>query len=561
MRATTAAVATALAFLVSGVAAEIPTATAVTVSFPTTQPALPASTPSAVLEKSPYAAKVFDDVAVAFDLDGDQVISSLVNGSISVGSGLSVGVQGPELPGADSIGVALLIEYNEPIYAYDGIYDFKVYNYSFIDGDSVLAYNNVTGTAPVGVFFKVLSLPDIWFDISATYDEPNGTGNLHISLLQSGVVAPFATFDLAINFPSPTKRDILYWPFTLRVAVADQATPVVPTTTVEATTLSSTISEAATTTTTSTAYLAQVTGVTTTTEVPTSIASAALGSPSISLYPFKFKDQKEFFSKLAVGPGSNKTDYEGSTLVVNEVRLSYGASDTTFNASALIPGDFTNQAIISIQPYGLQNIVPGAPSKFVVYDTKAIDATTIYYANSSFGSPGFTVSFGVAKTIPSFWYGVSAIGEGPVFTIHVDIFTGHQAIASFDVSPLYISEARKRANPSVFVNIFSGSARFNPVNVETTTVATTVVSTVSTVSTARSTSASASASKSVDTTAAATVSATPLAPAPTTAAAAYVPPPAYGAAQTVYKPANLYSAAGKVASSLVVAFGAFVLLA
>ncbi|KAJ3277943.1 hypothetical protein HDU79_002013, partial [Rhizoclosmatium sp. JEL0117] len=255
MRVASVAAATALAYLVSDVSAEIPTATTVTVSFPTTQPAIPASTPRAAFEKSPAVASVIDDIAGAFNLDGDQVSSSLVKSSITIGNLLSVGVQGPVLSGAEAIGIALLIEYNDPIHAYEGIHDFKVYNYSFIDGDSVLAYNNNTGAAPVGVFFKVLTLLDIWFDISAIYDEANGTGNLHVSLLQTGVVAPFATFDLSINFHGLGKRDIFYLPFNLHLAVADSATPVL-TTTIEPTTLSSTlsstISEAATTTTTST---------------------------------------------------------------------------------------------------------------------------------------------------------------------------------------------------------------------------------------------------------------------------------------------------------------------
>ncbi|KAJ3291989.1 hypothetical protein HDU79_001859 [Rhizoclosmatium sp. JEL0117] len=573
MRAVFTFAAAAVAFLSSGVAAEIPTATSVRVSFPTNPPAAPSSTPRAVFAKSPFVARVIDDIAGAFHLDGDQVSSSLVNSSITIGDGLSTGVQGPELSGAESIGIALLIEYDETIYAYDGIYDFKVYDNSSIDATSVLAYNDNNGASPVGVFFEAHYLNDIWFDISATYDVPNGTGNLHFVLLQTESDSAFASFDLAINFSDVRKRDIVYFPFTLRFATADAASPTVTTvqttiisttvettiatSTIQQTTLSTTASETAASTTTTPTYLAQVTGVTTTTDVPTSIATIASGAPSSKTYPFDGK-VNSFVDLLAVGPGSNKTDYKSTLLSREEVRLSFGATPFTFNGSALIPGDFNNQALLSIG-LSAKNVIPGFPTNFTVYDNKAIDVSTIYYANSSAGTTGFTVSFGVAKTVPSLWYAISAAGDNTVFGIHVDIFTDHQALASFDVTPLYLIKSRKRSVASVWVDLFTGSARFNPVNVETTTVANTVVSTVSTASTVRATTtavlSSVSASNSVVATAV-----VPITPAQYTAAA-YVPPPTYGVPQTANKPANLYSAAGKVASSLIVTFGTFVLLA
>ncbi|KAJ3034211.1 hypothetical protein HDU99_010735, partial [Rhizoclosmatium hyalinum] len=299
-----------------------------------------------------------------------------------------------------------------------------------------------------------------------------------------------------------------------------------------------------------------------TTDIPTNAISIAAGTPSISLSSGAVSSQKYTYAALlGQVSGGNVTDIADSLTGRFELFLSPEAPVLTFNASSLFLDSASNLAILSVST---PSKAPQSPSNFVVYNDE-IDTTQVLYSTSTPFGNGFTVSFPVNKDVQSLWYGIRVATNASAFSysFHVDVYSGHQPLGSFDVDPFYFV-ARKRAR-GVEVNLFSASSRFNPriPDVQSTTaLPSTVSSVLPSASTAARSSISSVATQSVVPSSAPTTSAAPSASGNAIATTlqvtvpSYVPPtasyipPNVQVVPTAYKPGNnnIYASAAEKAA-------------
>ncbi|ORY53465.1 hypothetical protein BCR33DRAFT_844787 [Rhizoclosmatium globosum] len=474
----------------------------------------------------------------------DDVKGSLLSGDVSVSSN-PIGVVAAQLYSTDdatSNDVILILSLPDSFEIQQGVYNFTVYDPVSIDATTILSFQ---GGREDGVSFVAdNSISKIWYSFSHTQSDVF-TGTIHVDILtgDSGAL-PLASFDVDV-VQAPTKRDVDSWTLTLFSASAKAAhigATRTTSSTTSSTSTSTTTDTTTTTTTTTTAYIAQVTSITKTTDIPTNAMSIAAGTPSISLSSGAVSSQKYTYAALlGQVSGGNVTDIADSLTGRFELFLSPEAPVLTFNASSLFHDSASNLAILSV---ATPSKAPQSPSNFVVYNDE-IDTTQVLYSTSTPFGNGFTVSFPVNKDVQSLWYGISVATNASAFSysFHVDVFSGHQPLGSFDVNPFYFV-ARKRAR-GVEVNLFSASSRFSPriPDIQSTTA---LPSTVSSVLPSASTAARSSIS-SVATQSVVLSSAT---------VPGYVPPtasyisPNVQVVPTAYKPGNnnIYASAAEKAA-------------
>ncbi|KAJ3084056.1 hypothetical protein HDU99_003796 [Rhizoclosmatium hyalinum] len=233
---------TAISVFVSGVAASNPTPIPLNVTYPDTAPDPVAEGPQYSMVNAPISDKVLNEM-ISFGLTADQVLNAIASNSLTYsGSGTSFGVAGAASPNASSSAdsIAFLIDYSEySVSAVGGIFNFKVYDKNYIIGDSILSIQNNDGTGPAGVFFHVYEAKQLWYQIEFTGFIPDGL--LHVDILIGASLVPFASFDLSVQFFSPSFQ-LYFYSISVPYTPPTPSTTTVATTTVTSTQAASTIS-------------------------------------------------------------------------------------------------------------------------------------------------------------------------------------------------------------------------------------------------------------------------------------------------------------------------------
>ncbi|KAJ3281155.1 hypothetical protein HDU79_011050, partial [Rhizoclosmatium sp. JEL0117] len=210
-------------------------------------------------------------------------------------------------------------------------------------------------------------------------------------------------------------------------------------------------------------------------EIPSTVAAIATGTPSVS--PSAISDNSTatvFTELLQLASSSSSSDIKQSIVQIPAQAIVPNADAVTFSAAKIpaTPSDnVVNQAILQLGSSAFN--FGTLPFDFVVYDSVSIRNDSVKFVPIK---NGFVISFLLGKNVTDdVWYAlklVASLGK----TVHIDIFSAHTAIGSFDVVVTDVKSKKRRSDPVFTITSATGQVALNDVNTVTTATSTVVSS-------------------------------------------------------------------------------------
>ncbi|KAJ3082672.1 hypothetical protein HDU99_001987, partial [Rhizoclosmatium hyalinum] len=211
-------------------------------------------------------------------------------------------------------------------------------------------------------------------------------------------------------------------------------------------------------------------------EIPSNVAAIATGTPSVSPSAISDNSTATVFTELLQLASSSSPSYiKQSIIQIPAQSIVPNADPVTFSGAKIpaTPSDnVANQAILQLGSLSFN--FGSLPTDFVVYDFVSIRNNSVQYVPIK---NGFVISFLLGKNVSDVWYALKLVSSLDK-AVHVDIFSNHTAIGSFDVTVTDVKSKKRSGDPVFVITSGTGQVALNNVNT-VTTISSTVVSTFS----------------------------------------------------------------------------------